>query len=92
MVGIDYGVVVLNDDGQFKTMCVAAHEIAHTYKTYNLDDVGVCLFSPFFSLGASHDDDPATKCPGPYRFIMNAKTNSYWYGKCSDSAISSFIK
>lgn len=46
------------------------------------------------SLGAPHDDDPSANCPGPYGYIMSGanEDNRYFFQRCSDVAISSYIK
>ncbi|XP_037042773.1 uncharacterized protein LOC119079069 [Bradysia coprophila] len=45
------------------------------------------------NVGAPHDDDPNANCPGPYGFIMSGGNDDrrYFFQRCSDAAISSFV-
>lgn len=50
------------------------------------------MFEYVFRLGAEHDDEKNVGCPNG--FLMNSVTgnNFYFFSKCSDRAISEFVK
>lgn len=95
--GYDFGTAVWDDHGAFDSVTVAAHEIGHTLATisvmiWSLFYVNIFLF--FYSVGAQHDDYPEVNCPGPYGFIMSGgdENSRYFFQKCSNDAISSYVK